>query len=171
MVRFGKFYSGAGFGPFFRGQWFERGDLKYVILDLLSDKPRHGYEIIKELEARFCGFYSPSPGSVYPTLQMLEDLSFVKSKEQDGKRTYEITDEGRAELKQQKERIGSFKERAERWKHFRMDDLNDLFEDLADLKKFVRMKMHARGLTDEKMKRIRKIISQAKEEILEVLKA
>jgi hypothetical protein len=49
--------------------------------------------------------------------------------------------------------------------------LNDLFEDLADLKKFVRMKMHARGLTDEKMRKIRKIISQAKEEILDVLKS
>ena len=102
---------------------------------------------------------------------MLEDLGFVKSKEQEGKKIYEITDEGRAELKQQKERISGFKERAERWKHFRMDDLNDLFEDLADLKKFVRMKMHARGLTDEKMRKIRKIISNAKEEILDVLRS
>ncbi len=169
MVRFGSFYGG-GFGPFFKGQWFERGDMKYLILDLLSEKPRHGYEIIKQLEARFCGFYSPSPGSVYPTLQMLEDQGFVKSKEQDGKRTYEITEEGRQEVKKQKERVGSFRDRSERWKNFRMDDLNDLFEDLADLKKFVRMKMHAHGLTDEKMKRIRKIISHAKEEILDVLK-
>ena len=169
MVRFGSFYGG-GFGPFFKGQWFERGDMKYLILDLLSEKPRHGYDIIKQLEARFCGFYSPSPGSVYPTLQMLEDQGFVKSKEQDGKRIYEITEEGRQEVKKQKERVGSFRDRSERWKNFRMDDLNDLFEDLADLKKFVRMKMHAHGLTDEKMKRIRKIISHAKEEILDVLK-
>ena len=170
MVRFRGFY-GTGFGPFFRGQWFERGDMKYLILDLLSEKPRHGYEIIKELEARFCGFYSPSPGSVYPTLQMLEDQGFVKSKEQDGKRIYEITEEGKQEVKKQKERVGSFRDRAEHWNNFRMDDLNDLFEDLADLKKFVRMKMHAHGLTDEKMKRIRRIISKAKDEILEVLKA
>ena len=171
MVRFRGFYGGAGFGPFFKGQWFERGDMKYLILDLLSEKPRHGYEIIKQLEARFCGFYSPSPGSIYPTLQMLEDQGFVKSKEQDGKRTYEITEEGRQEVKKQKERVGSFRDRSERWKNFRMDDLNDLFEDLADLKKFVRMKMHAHGLTDEKMKKIRKIISSAKEEILDVLKS
>jgi len=53
---------------------FEQGDLKYVILRLLEEKPRHGYEIIKDLEGRFGGSYAPSPGTVYPTLTMLEDL-------------------------------------------------------------------------------------------------
>ena len=53
---------------------FEQGDLKYVILRLLEEKPRHGYEIIKDLESRFGGSYAPSPGTVYPTLTMLEDL-------------------------------------------------------------------------------------------------
>ena len=57
-----------------RSRFFERGDLKYVILDLLTDKPRHGYEIIRELEDRFHGFYTPSAGKVYPTLQLLEDM-------------------------------------------------------------------------------------------------
>lgn len=171
MVRFGGFYSkfGGGFGPFFRG--FERGDMKFLILDLLTEKPRHGYEIIKELESRYCGFYSPSPGSVYPTLQMLEDLGWVRSREQDGKRTFEITDEGRKELKERKERVDSIWDQAEHWKSFKLEDLNDLFEDLAELKKHVRMKLHSHGLNAEKMKRIRKIISQAREEILEVLKS
>ena len=168
MVRFGKMY---GFGPFFRYRSFERGDIKYVILDLLSEKPRHGYEIMKELESRFCGFYSPSAGTVYPTLQMMEELGWVKPTEQDGKKIYEITETGLAELKTQKEKVGSIWDKTEDWRSFRMDDLNDLFEDLADLKKFVRMKMHARGLSGEKLKRIRKIISRAKEEIMEVLKS
>ena len=53
---------------------FEKGDLKYVILDLLKDEPSHGYEVIRKLEERSRGFYSPSPGSVYPTLQLLEDM-------------------------------------------------------------------------------------------------
>ena len=171
MVRFGGFYSkfGGGFGPFFRG--FERGDIKYLVLDLLMQKPRHGYEIIKELESRYCGFYTPSAGTVYPTLQMLEDLDLVKSNEQDGKRIFEITEKGKEELKNRKERVDSIWDQAEHWKSFKLEDLNDLFEDLAELKKFVRMKMHSRGLTAEKMKRIRKIVSQAREEILEVLKS
>ncbi len=171
MVRFGGFYSkfGGGFGPFFKG--FERGDIKYLILDLLMEKPRHGYEIIKELESRYCGFYTPSAGTVYPTLQMLEDLDWVKSKEQDGKRVFEITEKGKEELKNRKQRVESIWDQAEHWKSFKLEDLNDLFEDLAELKKFIRGKMHSRGLNAEKMKRIRKIVSQAREEILEVLKS
>ncbi len=58
---------GRGFDPR-RGRVFEKGDLKYVILDLLEGEPSHGYEVMRALEARFRGFYSPSPGSVYPTL-------------------------------------------------------------------------------------------------------
>jgi len=82
-----------------RGRVFEQGDLKYVILRLLEEKPRHGYEIIKELEDRFGGAYSPSPGTVYPTLTMLEDLGYARvSQDEKGRKTYEITPEGSAYL-------------------------------------------------------------------------
>jgi DNA-binding PadR family transcriptional regulator len=81
------------------GRLFEQGDLKYVILRLLDEKPRHGYDIIKELESRFGGTYAPSPGTVYPTLTMLEDLGFANVVPEDGgKKIYEITDEGRRHL-------------------------------------------------------------------------
>jgi len=170
MVRFGGFYTRfGGFGPFFSG--FERGEMKYVILYLLVDKPRHGYDIIKEMEARFCGFYAPSAGTIYPTLQMLEDQELVRSREEDGKRIYEITEKGKQELEARKEKLDAIWERMDSWKNFRMDDLNDLFEDLAELKKFVRMRMHRRGLNAEKLKKIRKIIQTAKDEIVEVLKS
>jgi DNA-binding PadR family transcriptional regulator len=78
---------------------FDQGHLKFVILRLLSEKPRHGYEIIKEIEDRFGGMYSPSPGTVYPTLTLLEDLGYARARpEEGGKKIYEITDEGRAYL-------------------------------------------------------------------------
>ena len=78
---------------------FDQGDLKLVILRLLNEKPRHGYEIIKDIEERFGGMYSPSPGTVYPTLTMLEDLGYARARpEESGKKIYEITDEGRAHL-------------------------------------------------------------------------
>ena len=101
-----------------RGRVFEQGDLKYVILRLLEEKPRHGYEIIKELEDRFGGAYSPSPGTVYPTLTMLEDLGYAKvSQDEKGRKTYEITPEGTAYLAEHSttvdsifERIGQFVE-------------------------------------------------------------
>lgn len=78
-----------------RRRWFESGDMKYVILKLIKDKPRHGYEVMKELEEQLHGCYSPSPGTVYPTLQWLEDEGLVNAKDVNGKKVYEITDAGR----------------------------------------------------------------------------
>src|SRR5213592_3557494 len=87
-----------GFGPrgFFwagprgrRRRWFESGDMKYVILKLLKDKPRHGYEVMKELEEQLHGCYSPSPGTVYPTLQWLEDEGLVVARDVEGKKFHE----------------------------------------------------------------------------------
>jgi DNA-binding PadR family transcriptional regulator len=102
---FGKWF-GPGFGPGgFASSRFERGDLKLAILDLLKDKPRHGYDIIQELEKRFHGFYSPSPGSVYPILQLLEDQGFVESEKQNGKKVYTVTDEGQKFLSEHEKEI------------------------------------------------------------------
>jgi DNA-binding PadR family transcriptional regulator len=88
----------AGFERHSRRPWhdssFSKGDLKYVILDLLKEKPRHGYEIIRELEAMSHGLYTPSPGAVYPTLQMLEEMGYAEATERDGKKIYTITEEG-----------------------------------------------------------------------------
>jgi DNA-binding PadR family transcriptional regulator len=81
-----------------RRQWFESGDMKYVILKLLREKPMHGYEVMKALEEHTSGCYRPSPGTVYPTLQWLEDEGLVAGKEVEGKKVYEITDAGRAFL-------------------------------------------------------------------------
>src|SRR5260370_9370382 len=76
--------------------------MKFVILKLLKDKPRHGYEVMKELEEQMHGCYSASPGTVYPTLQWLEDEGLVKAKDVDGKKVYEITDLGLKFLDQHK---------------------------------------------------------------------
>ncbi|HEX2080065.1 MAG TPA: PadR family transcriptional regulator, partial [Longimicrobium sp.] len=90
----------AGGGPG-RGRMFAHGDLKFVVLSLLAEKPRHGYEIIRELEDRFGGTYSPSPGTVYPTLSLLEDLGYATARAEEGNRkVFEITDEGRKYLEQ-----------------------------------------------------------------------
>src|SRR5438552_5860473 len=109
-----------GFGPRawgFRGrrggrrQWFGAGDMKYVILRLLRDKPRHGYEVMKELEERLHGCYSPSPGTVYPTLQWLEDEGLVVARDVEGKKVYEITDAGRKFLEEHRDVVDDIFER------------------------------------------------------------
>jgi DNA-binding PadR family transcriptional regulator len=105
MGWFGGGRRGRG-GPFRGGRMFEQGDLKYVILQLLDEKPRHGYEIIKALEEKFGGMYSPSAGTVYPTLTLLEDLGYASvSVEESGKKIYSITDEGRAYLAQNRSAV------------------------------------------------------------------
>jgi DNA-binding PadR family transcriptional regulator len=104
---FGKWF-GTGFGPGgFASARFERGDLKLAILDLLKEKPRHGYDVIQELEKRFHGFYSPSPGSVYPILQLLEDQDLVKSEQQNGKKVYTVTSNGQKFLSEHADEIGT----------------------------------------------------------------
>jgi DNA-binding PadR family transcriptional regulator len=85
--------------------------MKYVILKLLRDKPRHGYEVMKELEERMHGTYSPSPGTVYPTLQWLEDEGLVNARDVEGKKVYEITDAGRAFLEEHKDVVEEIFER------------------------------------------------------------
>lgn len=81
------------------GRFFEHGDLRWVVLALLDEQPRHGYELIKELEERTGGAYRPSPGVVYPTLALLEDEGFVRlAGGETGRKLYAISDEGRAEL-------------------------------------------------------------------------
>ena len=106
---------GEGSGP--RGRWrgsrmFGQGDLRLVILRLLDEKPRHGYEIIKALEERFAGCYAPSPGVVYPTLQLLEDQGFARVMPGgEGKKVYEITDAGRAHLAENQDNLETIFER------------------------------------------------------------
>lgn len=73
---------------------FEHGELRLVVLALIAEQPRHGYEIIREIEERAGGSYSPSPGVIYPTLTMLEELGHVTVAETDGRKIHAITPEG-----------------------------------------------------------------------------
>jgi DNA-binding PadR family transcriptional regulator len=90
---------GGGFGPGHFGGRHKagRGDIRAAILALLAEQPMHGYQIIREIAERSEGAWTPSPGSVYPTLQQLTDEELVRSTEADGKRVYELSDEGRAQ--------------------------------------------------------------------------
>src|SRR5215472_2033481 len=92
--RFGSHHRGGGRGGRL-GRVFEHGDLRYVLLQLVAEKPRYGYELIKTIEDQFGGMYSPSPGVVYPTLTLLEELGQVSVESGDGtKRLYRTTEDG-----------------------------------------------------------------------------
>ena len=106
-------FSGFAGGP--RGRFFEFGEVRLAILSLLQEGPKHGYQLIKDLTERSGGMYRASAGTVYPTLQQLEDEGLVQSDTQDGRRTYRLTPEGVSELEREKETVERIWKRAERW--------------------------------------------------------
>ena len=145
-------------------RFFEKGDLKFVILDLLGDKPSHGYEIIRALEERFHGFYSPSPGSVYPTLQMLEDMGYVSSSEQDGKKVYTITGAGRGFLRERGETIEKIKTHMHNWWHAGSnEEIHEIMHEMGHLARNVTRKV--RKIDKEKISKVREIIIRAAHDI------
>src|SRR5579875_2405136 len=97
--------SGRRFGL---QRFFAHGDLRLVILHLIAGKPRHGYEIIKAIEERVGGAYSPSPGVIYPTLTLLEELGYVTVSPGDGaKKLHAITPDGQAQLDASREAVAA----------------------------------------------------------------
>jgi DNA-binding PadR family transcriptional regulator len=80
------------------GRLFDHGTLRWVLLSLIADKPSHGYELIKAVETRLGGAYSPSPGVIYPSLTLLEEMGALSTQAEGGKKLYSITDEGRGLL-------------------------------------------------------------------------
>ena len=158
----------------FGRQGFERGDLKYVILEQLKDKPAHGYELMRALEERFGGLYTPSPGAVYPTLQMLEDMGYVSSVQQDGRKVYSITDAGRSFMNERQPQVDEvFNRMKERWgaewgpQAQRL--MHDLRNDMRDLGRSVASEARNRWPDPEQQRRIRDVISRAKTEIQSIL--
>jgi DNA-binding PadR family transcriptional regulator len=151
---------------------FHRGDFKYLILDLLRDKPRYGYEVIRELEERFHGFYSPSPGVVYPTLQYLQDIGYVTSREQDGKKVYTITNEGQKFLEDQAQTVNDIRSHIRRgwgpWSSELRDQFRDVMHDIHDLGRLIGRR--SRGMNGEKMRRIGDVLKKGYEEIEKILR-
>ncbi|MBS1887884.1 MAG: helix-turn-helix transcriptional regulator [Actinobacteria bacterium] len=96
---------GFGYGRGRGGPRARRGDVRAAVLALLAERPMHGYEIIKEVEERSEGAWTPSAGSIYPTLQMLEDEGLIRGEDSDGKRRFSLTDAGRAERQEKAEEV------------------------------------------------------------------
>jgi DNA-binding PadR family transcriptional regulator len=160
------------FGPHFfaerHSRTFGRGDLKYVILDLLKDKPSHGYEIIRALEERSHGFYSPSAGSVYPTLQLLEDMGYVSSTEQDGKKVYAITDEGRHFLTERKENISRIKEHMKDfWTPENRGEIREIVGEVRTLG--LSLRRNVSRLDHKKLGSIKEVVSRARKDIESII--
>ena len=157
-------WGGMG-GRFRGGRVFGHGDLKLILLALIAEQPRHGYELIRTIEEMFDGAYAPSPGAVYPTLTLLEELGHASVLSEDGKKLYTITAEGNAFLAENKDAVDAVMSRMqETAKMFaRAAAPMALREAMHSLKRA--LFMHGGPWNADEVKRIGDIIRRAAEEI------
>jgi DNA-binding PadR family transcriptional regulator len=158
--RGGKDWFSPEFGEGFRTP---RGDIKFMLLELLSEGPAHGYDLIKAAENRYGGFRRLSPGSVYPTLQMLEEGGYVTSVQEGGKKIYTITDEGRQLLEERSPSSSSSGEA-----------FNDRWQELMELRRVATELSTAvvtvvRSGDRDRVHRVRELLEQVRREIYSIL--
>ena len=111
---FGDNLSGWGRGRRGRKRMFESGELRLVLLKLIADEPRHGYDLIRAIEDLTGGEYAPSPGVVYPTLTLLQDMGLIEeAKEKGPRKPFQVTDEGRQHLEEKADEVEALFERLE----------------------------------------------------------
>jgi DNA-binding PadR family transcriptional regulator len=162
----GPWASGRGRSGGRRNQMFESGEVKFVILRLLKEKPRHGYEVIKALEEKMGGCYTPSAGTVYPTLQLLEDQGYIKGVDTDGKKVYQITPEGEAFLEDNRDVlediIGRVRDTVRDFTGGSMGELHSAFGRVA---KATFKRAWRKGPEDPAIQRVTEILARTAQEI------
>jgi DNA-binding PadR family transcriptional regulator len=158
---FGRHRGGpfGGRGP----RMFDPGALRLVVLGLIAEEPRHGYDIIKALEAKFQGSYSPSPGAIYPMLQMLEEADLVISEAHGNKRLYRITEQGRAYLQENAEELARI--------NAQIDEVSaedgeiSLGDEVRAVAKAVFMRLRRGQFTPEQARKVRDILRKMRRDI------
>lgn len=155
-------HSGGGRGSRL-GRFFEHGDLKLVVLQLIAEKPRHGYEIIKAIEEQAAGAYSPSPGVIYPTLALLDGLGLVSVAESGGgKKLHTATDEGRAYLAANRSTLEGILARMAHVADGRGDSaVRRVRRAMENLKVALRMRLTSDSLTEDQISAITAAIDNA----------
>jgi DNA-binding PadR family transcriptional regulator len=159
-------WSGSGRGGRRRTQMFESGEMKFVILRLLKEKPRYGYEVIKGLEEKLAGYYTPSAGTVYPTLQLLEDEGYVRVVETDGKKVYHVTPEGERYLEEHRDLLDEIIDRVrETVRDFAGGGIGEVQSAFAKLAGTTFKRAWRRGPDDPALKRVAEILRKAADEV------
>jgi DNA-binding PadR family transcriptional regulator len=163
---FGGFGGPGGGGPQWRGggRKARRGDIRTAALLLLAEEPRNGYQIMQEVQERSEGAWSPSPGSVYPALQQLEDEGLIRSEEVDGRKLFRLTDEGLTRVQERDT------EQPAPWEQMS----GDLGSKAHELGKIMREVAYAfvqvmRAGTEEQQEQARKVLITARRELYRIL--
>ena len=151
---FGRDMHGGGFGRR-EGRMFDGGELRLVILALVAEKPRYGYEIIKALGERVGGDYSPSPGVVYPTLTLIEEMGYASaSQDPAGRKLYTLTAEGEAFLAENKAQVDAIFARLDGGNENRFGGAGSVLRAMLNLRATVRLRVRGRAVTPEQIQAI-----------------
>ena len=155
--------GGRGMGPGRgRGRMFDNGDLRLIILQFLADRPRHGYEIIKALEERVGGGYSPSPGVVYPTLTLLEELGQASViEERAGRKLYTLTPDGHAGLTENRQVVDAILARLDSGAASRSGPPPQVARAMENLATAVRLRLQGRSVNDTQVRAMADVIDAA----------
>jgi DNA-binding PadR family transcriptional regulator len=165
-TRFGRFAAGAPWTAFAFGgrqRFFEPGEVRLAILSLLAEGPKHGYQLMKEMQERSGGVYSASAGTVYPTLQQLEDEGLIAAEMQGGRRVFTLTAEGRAELAKDPDAVREIWERAEAcedWGQYMTPEAFVVFKQMGPL-----IKASMRAAREGGVERVGEILNRARKEL------
>ena len=159
--RRGAFPMGPG-GPFGGKPKVSRGDVRVAILHLLAEEPMHGYQIMQEISDRTDGLWRPSPGSIYPTLQQLEDEGLVKAEQNDGKNIFDLTKDGRATVEST--------DGDPPWERFGSED-NDAFVTLREtgFQVGAAVMQVARAGSEAQITKAREILEETRRKIYQIL--
>jgi DNA-binding PadR family transcriptional regulator len=134
---------------------FDSGELRLVILALIAEKPRHGYEVIKALGERVGGEYSPSPGVVYPTLTMLEDMGYATvNQDTANRKLYTLTSEGKKQLAENKEQVDAIFARLDSGNEQKYEGMGSAVRAMLNLRDAVRLRVRGRDATPEQIQAI-----------------
>ena len=153
-----------------RPQRAERGGVRYLVLEAIEAQPRHGYEIIQHIEQRARSSYRPSPGVIYPTLQMLEELGHANVVDRDGRKAYAITDAGREDLSKNRDAVDEFYARSgEDADESYTEDLGELMKFVMRVMKTVKVGMHRGRVSPATLRTIREALEEALKKIEDAL--
>lgn len=134
-----------------RRRLFDQGDLRLVVLALMNEGPRHGYELIRAIEEKTGGIYAPSPGVIYPTLALLEELGLIAQSQNEGaKKQFQITEAGRAELESNAAGVDMLLQRMTALGADRADDA-PVFRAMQNLKMALRGRLTRPGVGQDVM--------------------
>lgn len=148
-----------------RGRFFGPGEVRLALLSLLSEGPKHGYELMQELEERSGGSYKASAGAVYPTLQQLEDEGLIRSETSGGKKVCTITEAGERELEELGDDVDAIWRRAEEWSEWGSFSAPEVAEVIRPMKRLMKVVYRSLAADPDRAEAIRDILREARDAV------